>query len=124
MTKQECERQNQYETCINPHEYYYRGCTEKCKYFKSTKAMTPQDRLIEKLKEQSTLLCSMINWDAQLSGNIDKCESLESEITALEQEIKDSEPKNEKQECDHPYAYVHTRNFGETNKCLKCGKIL
>lgn len=32
---QQCEKRGQYETCINPHEIYYRGCTELCKYYKS-----------------------------------------------------------------------------------------
>jgi hypothetical protein len=27
-------------------------------------------------------------------------------------------------ECEHPYAYVHTRCMGEINHCLKCGKDL
>ena len=27
-------------------------------------------------------------------------------------------------ECEHPYAYVHTRCMGEINYCLKCGKDL
>jgi len=27
-------------------------------------------------------------------------------------------------ECEHPFAYVHTRCMGEINRCLKCGKDL
>ena len=27
-------------------------------------------------------------------------------------------------ECEHPFAYVHTRCMGEINHCLKCGKDL
>ena len=27
-------------------------------------------------------------------------------------------------ECEHPFAYVHTRCMGEINNCLKCGKDL
>ena len=27
-------------------------------------------------------------------------------------------------ECEHPFAYVHTRCMGEINHCLKCGKNL
>ena len=27
-------------------------------------------------------------------------------------------------ECEHPFAYVHTRCMGEINTCLKCGKDL
>lgn len=26
--------------------------------------------------------------------------------------------------CDHPFAFVHSRCFGEINHCLKCGKDL
>ncbi len=32
-TKRKCVKINQYETCINPNEMYYRGCTDKCKYY-------------------------------------------------------------------------------------------
>jgi hypothetical protein len=33
----ECEEIGRYETCINPHEIYYRGCTDKCKYYAKPK---------------------------------------------------------------------------------------
>lgn len=32
--ERQCVRTGQYETCINPHEIYYRGCTDKCKHYK------------------------------------------------------------------------------------------
>ena len=31
--EQLCVERNKQETCINPHEYVYRGCTDKCKYY-------------------------------------------------------------------------------------------
>ena len=30
----------------------------------------------------------------------------------------------ENKECEHPFAAVHSKCFGEINKCLKCGKDL
>ena len=27
-------------------------------------------------------------------------------------------------ECEHPFAFVHTRCNGEINHCLKCGKYI
>ena len=35
-----CVRMGRYETCINPHEFYYRGCTDKCKYYEQEKTTT------------------------------------------------------------------------------------
>jgi len=32
--ERQCVRLGRYETCINPHEFYYRGCTDKCKHYK------------------------------------------------------------------------------------------
>jgi len=32
--------------------------------------------------------------------------------------------EQESKECDHPFAFVQSRCFGEINHCLKCGKDL
>lgn len=31
-----CIERNKYETCINPNEIYYRGCTDKCRFWTNT----------------------------------------------------------------------------------------
>jgi len=38
---------------------------------------------VKKLKEQNALLCSLINWDEQLSADINNCETIENELTEL-----------------------------------------
>jgi hypothetical protein len=57
-----------------------------------------------------------------LDDNLD-C-MVELKDAKLRQEIAELEKQAEEQECDHPYALVRTRCFGEINYCLKCGKNL
>ena len=53
---------------------------------------------------------------------------VELELTKIENYVKELEGKVTipvvSVECEHPFAYVHTRCMGEINHCLKCGKDL
>ena len=86
--------------------------------------MDVKDKLIEKQKElighfeinyRSIKASPGSNFQPIYAKNITR--KLKSEIAALDKEV-------EEQECDHPFAFVHTRCNGEINRCLKCGKNL
>jgi hypothetical protein len=58
-----CENIGQYETCINPHEIYYRGCTKECKYFIEEPS---------KGAEETTQLSGLSDYELELDKLADK----------------------------------------------------
>jgi hypothetical protein len=96
----ECEEIGRYETCINPHEIYYRGCTDKCKYY--AKPKIPKEicqgcrKRDELIKMQDELIAhrrvipgtSITLLDVELKSKwVQKDIKLESEIEQLKNQL-------------------------------------
>jgi hypothetical protein len=45
MSKNICIERHRYETCINPHEILYRGCTDKCRYYADAPEKEDDDKI-------------------------------------------------------------------------------